>query len=293
MVEALMENLKGQTAMVTGASSGIGEAIARQLAHQGATVVITARREDRLNQLKQVIESGGGKALAIAGDINAEEFRCHLVEETLKASGRIDALVNNAGYGQRGPVEMLPMEVIRQNFETNFFAVVGLSQLVIPTMREQHSGRIINISSVAGKISRPLTAVYSATKFALEAISDGLRFELAPFGIKVVIIEPGFINSEFLGVANDSEKALSNTEGPYQALLENSGSGKDYQRLRKMAGTPDDIAAIVLEALIVNNPRPRYAAPFHAKFAIALKRWLPERLADRVLVNQANINDKK
>lgn len=211
----------------------------------------------------------------------------------MQATGRIDALINNAGYGQRGPVEIVPMEIIRQNFETNFFAVVALSQLVIPVMREQRGGRIVNISSVAGKISRPLTSVYSATKFALEAISDGLRLELAPFGIKVVIIEPGFITSEFLGVATDSEKTLAAIDSPYKTLLENSTSGKDYQRLRKMAGTPDDIAAVVTEAVTAEHPRPRYAAPFHAKFAIALKRWLPERLADRVLVGQASINAKK
>jgi short-subunit dehydrogenase len=288
-----MANLKGQTAIVTGASSGIGEAIARQLAREGASVVITARRQERLDALKQEIESSGGRAITVAGDINSEAFRRRLVEETIGATGRIDALINNAGYGQRGPVEIVPMEVIRQNFETNFFSVVALSQLVIPFMRKQRSGRIVNISSVAGKISRPLTSIYSATKFALEAISDGMRFELAPFGIKVVIIEPGFITSEFLGVANDSENALVDTDSPYQPLLENSGSGKDYQRLRKMAGTPDDIAAIVLEALTSENPRPRYAAPFHAKFAIALKRWLPERLADRVLVNQSNMSAKK
>ncbi len=288
-----MAALKGQTVIITGASSGIGEAIARRLAREGATVVITARREERLETLKQEIESNGGRAIALAGDINSDKFRQDLVAETVRATGRLDGLINNAGYGQRGPVEIVPLETIRQNFETNFFAVVALSQLVIPLMREQRSGRLVNISSVAGKISRPLTSIYSATKFALEAISDGLRLELAPFGIKVVIIEPGFITSEFLGVSTDSEKSLADTNGPYQALLKNSASGKDYQRLRKLAGTPDDIAVIVCEALTTDHPRPRYAAPFHAKFAIALKRWLPERLADRVLVSQSSMHDKK
>src|SRR5205085_9786815 len=140
------------------------------------------------------------KAITISGDINASEFRRQLVEKTLQTTGRIDALINNAGYGQRGPVEIVPLEAIRQNFETNFFAVVELTQMIIPTMRKQGGGRIVNISSVAGKVSRPLSSIYSATKFALEAISDGLRLELAPFGIKVVLIEPGFITSEFLDV---------------------------------------------------------------------------------------------
>ncbi|MEW6130619.1 MAG: SDR family NAD(P)-dependent oxidoreductase [Acidobacteriota bacterium] len=287
-----MAKLTGQTAIVTGASSGIGEAIARHLARDGATVVITARRQERLDKLKLEIEQAGGKALRFAGDINGDEFRKQLVDETMTATGRIDALINNAGYGQRGPVEIVPLATIRRNFETNFFSAVALAQLVIPVMRTQQKGSIINISSVAGKISRPLSSIYSATKFALEAISDGMRLELAPFGIRVVIIEPGFITSEFLEVATGSGKELLEIDSPYNQLLENSASGKDYQRLRKMAGTPDDIAAIVVEALTTNHPRPRYAAPFHAKFAIAMKRWLPERLTDRVLVNQSGMNKK-
>ncbi len=287
-----MAALNGKTAIVTGASAGIGEAIARWLARDGATVMLTARRQDRLDNLKAEIEANGGKAIAIAGDINASDFRKSLIEETLKATNRIDALVNNAGYGQRGPVEIVPIEAIRQNFETNFFAVVELTQLVLPTMRKQGSGRIVNISSVAGKISRPLSSIYSATKFAMEAISDGLRLEVAPFGIKVVLIEPGFIISEFLEVATDSAKSLTEQESPYRELLEHSASGKDYERLRKMAGTPDDIAKLVHLAITVENPRARYAAPAHAKVAIAMKRFLPECLSDKVLMNQSGLKKK-
>jgi short-subunit dehydrogenase len=288
-----MATLNGKTAIVTGASAGIGEAIARWLAREGATVVLTARRQDRLDKLKAEIEANGGKAIAIAGDINASEFRHQLVADTLAATNRIDALVNNAGYGQRGPVEIVSMDAIRQNFETNFFAVVELSQLVIPTMRKQGGGRIVNISSVAGKVSRPLSSIYSATKFALEAISDGLRLELAPFGIKVVLIEPGFITSEFLSVTTESVKTVAEQDSPYKDILDNSASGKDYERLRKMAGTPDDIAKLVHLAITADNPRPRYAAPAHAKVAIALKRYLPERLADKVLNNQSGMAKKK
>src|SRR5437588_1938289 len=197
-----MTKLDGQIVIVTGASAGIGEATARRLAREGATVVLTARRADRLDALKQQIESAGGHLLAVAGDVTNAQGRAHLVEETLRAFGRIDALVNNAGYGQRGPIEMVPLEAIRQNFETNFFSLIGLTQLVIPIMRKQKSGRIVNVSSVAGRIARPLSSVYDSTKHALEAVSDGLRGELAQFGIQVVIIEPGFIITEFLDVAN-------------------------------------------------------------------------------------------
>ena len=188
-----MGKLDGQIVIVTGASAGIGEAAARRLAGEGATVVIAARRADRLDAVKREIESAGGRALAVVGDVTSQQDRKRLVQETMRAFGRIDGLVNNAGYGQRGPIELVPIEAIRQNFETNLFSLIALTQLVIPIMREQGSGRIVNISSVAGRIARPLSSVYDATKHALEAISDGMRGELAPFGIKVVVIEPGFI----------------------------------------------------------------------------------------------------
>jgi short-subunit dehydrogenase len=173
------------------------------LAREGARVVLTARRSDRLDAVQQEIEGAGGRALAVVGDITSDEDRRRLVQESLSVTGRIDGLVHNAGYGQRGPIEIVPIETIRQNFETNLFSLIALTQLIMPIMREQGSGRIVNISSVAGKIARPLSSVYDATKHALEAISDGMRGEMAPFGVKVVVIEPGFILTEFLGVANE------------------------------------------------------------------------------------------
>lgn len=286
-----MATLTGQTAIITGASAGIGEAMARTFAAVGATVVITARRQERLDALKHEIEQSGGRALAIAGDINDASFRQTLIAETMKVTRRIDALINNAGYGQRGPIEMVPLDSIRQNFETNLFSVIGLTQLVIPVMRAQQSGRIVNISSVAGKIARPLSSIYDATKHALEAISDGLRGELAPFGIKVVVIEPGFILTEFLGVANKIAKPIIEQNSPYQPLFEGAGAG--FQRLRKMAGTPDDIAQLALLAVTAAHPKARYAAPKHAKLAIALKRWLPEKLYEAILNKQSGVSHKK
>jgi NAD(P)-dependent dehydrogenase (short-subunit alcohol dehydrogenase family) len=276
-----MASLTGQVVIVTGASAGIGEATARWLAREGATVVINARRAERLDVIKKEIEAAGGRALAVAGDVTTAADRERLVKETMRAFGRVDALVNNAGYGQRGPIELVPVEAIRQNFETNFFSLIALTQLVIPTMREQRSGRIVNISSVAGRIARPLSSVYDATKHALEAVSDGLRGELAPFGIKVVIIEPGFIITEFLGVANENAREIIENAGPYADSIERTGAA--IQRLRKLAGHPDDIAEAVFKALTARNPRARYAAPGHARFALAMKRLLPSRAFDYVL----------
>jgi short-subunit dehydrogenase len=276
-----MGKLDGQIVIVTGASAGIGEAATRRLAGEGASVVISARRADRLDALKREIETSGGRALAVAGDVTSPQDRERLVQETIRAFGRIDGLVNNAGYGQRGPIERVPVDAIRQNFETNLFSLIALTQLVIPIMRNQGSGRIVNISSVAGRIARPLSSVYDATKHALEAISDGMRGELAQFGIKVVVIEPGFIITEFLEVANENARELVENAGPYAQSMERM-SGV-IQRLRKLAGKPEDIAEVILKALSAKSPRARYAAPGHAKFALAVKRLLPSRVFDYVL----------
>jgi len=286
-----MGMLDGKVTIITGASAGIGEASARRLAREGSTVVIAARRLDRMNEIKQEIESTGGKALAIECDINSEDDRNRLVDKALKINGRIDALVNNAGYGQRGPIEIVPVEKIRQNFETNLFSLIALTQLVIPAMREQGSGRIVNISSVAGRIARPLSSVYDATKHALEAISDGMRGELAPFGIKVVVIEPGFIITEFLEVASENARPIVEQQSVYSPFFEGFSAG--YQRMRRMAGQPEDIADLVVKALTKENPRPRYAAPRHARIFIALKRWIPERIFDYVLSRQTGVDAEK
>jgi short-subunit dehydrogenase len=286
-----MGKLDRQVAIVTGASAGIGEATARMLAGEGASVVLVARRKERLDALKQEIEAGGGRALAIVADVTSAEDRERIVRESLSEFGRIDALVNNAGYGQRGPIELVPIEAIRQNFETNLFSLIALTQLVIPIMRDQQSGRIVNISSVAGRLARPLSSIYDATKHALEAISDGLRGELAPFGIKVVVIEPGFIITEFLGVANEIARPITEQESHYKPFFD--GLAEGFKRIRKMAGRPEDIAELVVKALSLDRPRTRYAAPRHARLAIAAKRWLPARLFDYVLDRQAGIDVEK
>ena len=286
-----MNDLKGQVVIITGASAGIGEATARMLAREGASVVLVARRRERLDALKGEIEQAGGRALAVVADVTDAAGRERLVSETLTTFGRIDALVNNAGYGQRGPIEMVPVQAIRENFETNLFSLIALTQLVIPIMRRQASGRIVNISSVAGRVARPLSSIYDATKHALEAISDGLRGELAPFGIQVVVIEPGFIVTEFLGVANERAREVIEQDSPYRPFFE--GFAEGYQRIRKMAGRPDDIAELVVKALALDRPRPRYAAPRHARLAIAAKRWLPERLFDWALSQQSGVDPQK
>lgn len=279
--------LRDRVILITGASSGIGEATARHLAGEGAVVVLAARRRERLHRLAEEIAASGGRALAVPTDITVDVDRRHLIERTLHAYGRLDALINNAGYGQRGPIECVPVEAIRQNFETNLFSLIALTQLVIPLLRTQGGGRIVNISSVAGRIARPFSAVYDATKHALEAISDGLRGELAPFGIPVIVIEPGFIRTEFLRVAHEVSRSVLEHAEPYAPFL--ADLDRRYERWQQWAGRPEAVAAVIRRALTDEPPRPRYTVPGHARALLALKRWLPENLFDQLLRRQMGL----
>ncbi|MFT3868959.1 MAG: SDR family NAD(P)-dependent oxidoreductase [Nibricoccus sp.] len=276
-----MRPLSQQIVLVTGASSGMGEAMVRRLVRAGACVALTARREERLKALCAEIDPAGKQTLALAGDVTSETDRKRWVEATLTRFGRIDALVNNAGFGQRGPVEQVPLDAIRRNFETNVFGVLGLIQLVAPVMRAQGGGRIINIGSVAGKIARPLTSVYDSTKHALEAFSDGLRGELKPFGIDVVLVRPGFILTEFIDAADRVSADVVKNPGPYAPFAQSFQGGA--RKLKSIAGKPDDIARVVECALTARRPKTHYAAPNHAKVFLALKWLLPMRVFDWIV----------
>lgn len=270
-----MPLLAGQVIIVTGASAGIGEATARRLSRRGAKVVIAARRPDRLEALAREIDPTGTNVLAVAGDVTSEADRRKLVAATLGKFGRIDGLVNNAGYGTRGPVEIAPVDVIRKNYETNVFSLIALTQLVLPAMRERGAGCIVNIGSVAGKIARPLSSIYDSTKHALEALTDGLRGELKPFGVRVTLIRPGFILTEFVEAANAASTEVIANAGPYAPFYK--GYSESTTTMRRVAGVPDDIARLVERALTADNPAPRYNGPFHAKIFLLLKWLLPDR----------------
>lgn len=282
-------------AVITGASSGIGEAVSRRLFHSGFQVVLAARRAERLQSLKTELEStspklgaaASARALVVATDVNVKDDREHLISETIRTFGRIDALVNNAGFGQRGPLELISVESIRQNFETNLFSLIALTQLVIPTMRKQGKGRIVNIGSVAGRIARPFSSVYDSTKHALEAITDGLRGEMSLFGIRVSLIQPGFILTEFTHVATQVSKSVIEQAGPYAPYL--SQIAGISEKAKGIAGRPDDIAQLVLRALTDEHPRFRYAAPLHAKIFLLMKRFVPERVFDHIVLSQMGL----
>ena len=273
-----MRSLSEQVVIVTGASAGIGEAVARRLGRAGARLVLTARRADRLAALAKELDPSGGRVLAVPGDVAVDADRRRLVEAALAKFGRLDALVNNAGYGTRGPVELVPVDLIRRNYETNVFALIALAQLVAPHLRKQGAGRIVNVGSVAGRIARPFSSIYDSTKHAVEALTDGLRGELKPFGVEVVLIRPGFIVTEFIEAANAVSTPVMEHTGPYAPYF--GGFRDNYKRWLRWAGRPDDIARLVERALTARHPAPRYAAPFHARLFLFLKWALPARLID-------------
>jgi short-subunit dehydrogenase len=271
-----MPQLPGSVIVITGASAGIGEATARRLVRGGAAVVISARRQDRLDALARELDPSGARVLAVAGDITSDADRRRLVDAALAKFGHIDALVNNAGYGTRGPVEIVPVDLIRKNYETNVFSLIALTQLVVPAMRARGSGCIVNIGSVAGRIARPLSSVYDSTKHALEALTDGLRGELRPFGVRVTLIRPGFIITEFVEAANAASADVVANAGPYAPFYQGYSAGT--QKMRRVAGVPDDIARLVEKAVTSDDPAPRYNGPFHAKVLLFLRWLLPRRV---------------
>jgi len=270
------------TAIVTGASSGIGAAIARRLHDDGFTVYAAARRLDRMAGLAQA----GVHAMAI--DVTDDEALRRLVDLAAGETGRIDVLVNNAGYGSFGAVEDVPLAQARQQFEVNVFAVARLCQLVLPHMRAARSGRIINISSIGAKIYQPCGAWYHASKFAVEGLSDCLRLECAPLGIQVVVVQPGGVVSEFSAAAGESLVRASGS-GAYadQARRVASYLTIDAATVAEKAGpvasAPSVVAAAVARAVRARRPRTRYRVGRGAK-AIAVARWLlSDRAFDRLI----------
>lgn len=295
-----MTVLNGRVAIVTGASSGIGAATSLRLAREGMNVVLAGRRAARLDSVKSEIEEDlrrsprrgvSPRLLTLQMDITSPADRDRLVQETISAFGRVDALVNSAGYGQRGPIEAVAIDDIRRNFETNVFGLLALTQLVIPIMRKQGGGRIVIVGSVAGKVARPFSSIYDATKHALEAFADGLRGELMPFGIRVVLIEPGFILTEFLQVANEVSRPVFDHPGPYAPFF--SLTNESIQKASSLAGRPSQIAALIARALTARRPRARYAAPGHAHLFLFLKRILPDRILDALVYRQLGLSARK
>jgi NAD(P)-dependent dehydrogenase (short-subunit alcohol dehydrogenase family) len=264
-----------KTVLITGASSGIGAATVRRMAAQGWTVHAAARRLDRLAMLE------GPNVHPLPLDLADDASIVAAVDE-MACSGGVSAIVNNAGYGSYGAVEDVPLAEARQQFEVNLFGAARLIQLTLPLLRQAESPRIINISSVGGRIHEPFGAWYHATKFALEGFSDCLRLELKPFGIDVCVVQPGGIRTEWGGIARDSLLAQSGS-GAYARWARRHAGMLDNAQAAGWISEPDVIARTIARALTARQPRTRYAVGAGARPLLLLRRLLSDRMFDRLM----------
>jgi NAD(P)-dependent dehydrogenase (short-subunit alcohol dehydrogenase family) len=271
-----------KVALVTGASSGIGEATALKLQQLGFMTYAAARRVQRMEHLTNF----GIRPLAM--DVTDEASMQAGVEQILAEEGHIDVLVNNAGYGSYGALEDVPLSEARSQFEVNVFGAARLTQLVLPSMRERRSGTIVNITSMGGKIYTPLGSWYHATKFALEAISDCLRMEVKPFGINVVVIEPGGIQTEWGGIAAEKVRAVSGA-GPYAPQGNVVADSLTSESTRRRSSPPTLIADTIAKAVTARRPKTRYAVGYGAKPMIFLHDVLPDRAFDAFILRATGV----
>jgi len=278
-----MQQSISKAVVITGCSTGIGRATAEHLAGRGWTVYATARKLDAVMDLA----SKGCKVLAL--DVCDEASMRAAVDIVETAEGAVGVLINNTGYGQEGPVEEVRMAEVRRQFETNVFGLTRLTQLVLPGMRRQRWGKIVNLSSIGGKLTFPGGGFYHATKHAVEALSDALRFEVRGFGIDVVVIEPGPIKTRFGDTAIDSIRGAAQDQSPYAAF--NTAVAAKVREayegpMGRLAAGPEAVARVIEKALTARRPKTRYPVTGFAHVILGLRRWLPDRAFDAFLRTQ-------
>jgi NAD(P)-dependent dehydrogenase (short-subunit alcohol dehydrogenase family) len=269
--------MANEPVLITGCSTGIGRATAERLARNGLTVYATARKLDSIADL----QAAGCRTLAL--DVTDEESMRAAVAAVEEAEGAVGALVNNAGYSQSGAVETVPLDEVRRQFETNVYGLLRMCQLVLPAMRREGRGRIVNVSSMGGKLTFPGGGIYHATKYAVEAISDAMRFEVRGFGVYVSVIEPGLIKTNFAETAVDS---VSEDEGPYakfNSAVQASTAGVYDSALGKLGGGPETVAKAIERAITARRPKTRYPVTASARFFMTQRALLPDRAWDAVV----------
>jgi NAD(P)-dependent dehydrogenase (short-subunit alcohol dehydrogenase family) len=264
--------------LITGCSSGIGRATAEHLARADHTVFATARSLETIEDLK----ASGCRTLAL--DVLDEQSMRAAVEAVESEHGAVGTLVNNAGYAVSGAIESVPIDAVRKEFETNVFGYVRMAQLVLPAMRGAGRGRIVNLSSVAGRVTMPGAGAYAATKYAVEALSDALRFEVRGFGVHVIVIEPGPIRSSFTTTANAA--IASDDDGPYGVYHAAVAKGDAETDESFLAGSPEQVAKTIERAITAERPRPRYRVTPIARLLPALRGTLGDRGFDAFLRTQ-------
>ena len=276
--------------LITGCSSGIGQATARRLAANGWTVYATARRPDAIADL----EAAGCRTLAL--DVTDEASMAAAVRTVEETHGAVGVLINNAGYSQSGAIETVPLEAARRQFETNVFGLARLTQLVLPKMRDQRWGKIVNLGSMGGKLVFPGGGWYHATKHALEAISDALRFEVRGFGIDVILLEPGLITTEF---GNAAAASMGEVGGEAAAGAANGSTGDPYARFNASVGSvtkgayegplrifgagPDKVAKVIERSITRRRAPTRVTITPSAKLTIPTRRLMPDRAWDAMM----------
>lgn len=274
-----MVNQGKQVALVTGASSGMGKEIAKRLMADGYQVYAAARQVEKMDDLARL------GARLVRMDVSSDAEMQAAVARIQHEAGGVDVLVNNAGFGLYGPAEDIGMDEARYQFEVNLFGPARLTQLLLPAMRAKKSGKIINISSMGGKIYTPLGSWYHATKHALEGWSDCLRLELAPLGIDVVVVEPGLIETEFGAVVAEGLLKRSGS-GAYAGLVESVAAATRAAYGQGSNTPPAVIAEVVGKALKARRPRTRYVAGKFARAMIAMRSWLGDRIFDKLILSQ-------
>jgi len=268
--------------LITGCSTGIGRATAEHLAARGWNVYATARKPESIADLA----SRGCKTLAL--DVCDDASTRAAVETVERAEGAVGVLINNAGYGLEGAFEEVPMTDIRRQFETNVFGLIAMTKLVLPAMRRQRWGRVVNLSSMGGKLTFPGGAYYHATKHAVEALSDALRFEVKGFGIDVIVVQPGPIKTRFGDTAVGS--IAMPKDSPYAAfnvvLEKQIREAYEGGPMARFAAPPDAVAEVIEKAITATNPKTRYKVTLAARVLMGLRRVLPDRAFDAFLRTQ-------
>ncbi|MDP8942529.1 MAG: SDR family NAD(P)-dependent oxidoreductase [Actinomycetota bacterium] len=276
--------------LITGCSSGIGRETARHLAAKGWTVYASARRPESIQDLADA----GCRTLGL--DVNDEASMEAAVLEVEQVEGAVGVLVNNAGYSESGAIETVPPERIRRQFETNVFGVIRMCQLVLPAMRGQGWGRIVNLSSMGGRLTFPGGGIYHATKHAVEALSDALRFEVKGFGVDVVCLEPGLIKTRFgetaarsvpAGLSGDGDRGGDDPYAEFNAEVARATAGA-YEEgpLARLGGGPEAVAQVIERAISASRPRARYRVTPSARILLAQRRLLPDRVWDAFLATR-------
>ncbi len=271
---------KQQTVLVTGATSGIGRYAALYLAGRGHRVIATGRRADALAELEREAAAADHPLSTLELDVTDDASIAAARREVLsRTNGRgIDALINNAGFGHAGPMSEVSDADLRAQFDTNVFGLMAVTRAFLPEMRERRAGRVVNVSSVGGRLTLPFFGAYNATKYAVESMSDALRWELQPFGIRVVLIEPGIIRTNFTPRSLDIVERYGRAGQPYAtAVAAFAGTTKKSDRF---AVSPHSVARAMARAIERRRPAARYIAPFRTRFMLRAYQILPTRVTD-------------